>query len=87
MWLVEVFGIDQDVIQIHYNEDIKLFSKDLVDVALKTSGCVKKTEGHYLVLEVAVSGAEDYLSLVTFSDSHPMIGTSEIQLGKLLDPA
>ncbi len=84
MWLVRVFGIDQDVIQIHHNKDIKLFSKDLVDVALKTSGCVGKSEGHYLVLEVAVSGAEGRLPLVTFLESHPMIVTSEIQLGKLL---
>ncbi len=36
MWPVEVLGIDQDVIQIHYNKHIKLLIKDLVDVALKT---------------------------------------------------
>ncbi len=78
MWLARVFGIDQDVIQLHHNKDIKLFSKDLVDVALKTGGCVGKSKGHYLVLEVTVSGAEGRLPLVTFSDSHLMIGTSEI---------
>ncbi len=81
-----VFGTDQDIIQIHHNEDIKLFSEDFIDVVLETGGCVGKSEGHYLVLEVAVSGAEGRFLLVTFSDSHPMIGTSEIQLGKPFGP-
>ncbi len=84
MYLAGVFGIDQDVIQIDHNKDIKLVSKDLVDIALKTGGCVEKTEEYYLILEVAVSGAEGRLLLVTFLDSHPMIGTSEIQLSKPL---
>ncbi len=87
MWLTKVFGIDQNLIQIHYNKNIKLFSEDLINVALKTGGCVEKFEGHYLVLEVAVSGAEGRLPLVTFSDSHLMVGTSEIQLSKPLGPA
>ncbi len=78
MCLAGVFGIDQDIIQIHHNKDIKLFSEDLVDVALKTGGCIRKTEGYYLVLKVAVSGAKGHLLLVTFSDCHPMISTSEI---------
>ncbi len=87
MWLAGVFSINQNIIHIYHNEDIKLFSKDLVDIALKTGGCVGKTKGHYLILEVAVSGMEGRLPLVIFSDSHLMIDTSEIQLGKLLDPA
>ncbi len=78
MWLAGVFSIDQDIIQLHHNKEIKLFSKILVDVALKTGGCVGKSEGHYLVLEVAVSGVKGRLPLVTFSNSHLMIGTSEI---------
>ncbi len=76
MWLAGVFGIDQDVIQIHHNEDIKLFNKDLVDVALKTGGCVEKSEGYYLVLKVAVSVAEGRLLFIIFSNPHSMIGTS-----------
>ena len=87
MWLVKIFGINQDVIQIYYNEDIKFFSEDLVDVALKTGWYIEKIKRHDLVLKVAVSGAESRFSLVAFSDSHPMIGTNEIQLGKPLGPA
>ncbi len=87
MGLSWILSINQDVIQVHYKEDIKFFSENLVDVALKTGGCVRKAEGHYLVLEVAVSGAKNRLAFVTFSNPHSMISTSQIQLGKPLGPA
>ncbi len=51
---------------------------------MKTGGCVGKAERHYLVLEVAVSGAKGRLLFVTFSNPHLMIGTSQVQLGKSL---
>ncbi len=79
-----ILSIDQNVIQVHYNEDIKLFSEDLVNVALKTGGCVGKAKKHYLILEVVVSGAKGRLLFVTFSNPHLVIGTRQIQLGKPL---
>ena len=87
MWLVEIFDIDQDIIQIYLNKDIKLLNKDLVDVALKTGKCVEKAKKHHLLLKMAVFGIKSCLSFVTFSNSYPIIGTSEIQLGKPLGPA
>ena len=87
MWLAEIFGIDQDVIQIYYNKDIKLFSKDPVNIALKTSQYIKKTKKHDLVLEIAVSGVKGCFSLIIFLDSHLMIGISKSQLSKLLNLA
>ncbi len=36
MWLARIFGINQNVILIYYNKDIKFLNKDLVDIALKT---------------------------------------------------
>ncbi len=77
-----IFSIDQDIVQVYHKEDIKLFSENFVDVALKTGGCVKKAERHYLVFKVAVSGAKSRLPFVTFSNPHLMIGTSQIQLSK-----
>ncbi len=82
-----IFSIDQDVIQVHYNKDIKLFNENFIDVALKTGGCIEKAEGHYLVLKVAVSGTKGRLLFIIFSNLHSMIGTNQIQLGKLLGPA
>ncbi len=85
--LFGIFSIDQDIVQVHYNEDIQLFNKNLVDVALKAGGYVQQAKGHYLVLELAVSGAEGRFLLVTFSNPHSMVNTSEIQLSKSLGPA
>ncbi len=35
MLFVFAFGIDEDVIKIHYHENVELFCKDLIDVAQK----------------------------------------------------
>ncbi len=64
--------------QIHHNKDIKLFCEDLVDIALKTGWYVGKAEGHYLVLEVAISGAKGRLPFVTFLYPYLMISTSQV---------
>lgn len=85
-WLAEVFGIDQNIIQIHVNKDIKFLNKNLVNIILKTSWCIKKTKKQDLVLKVTVSGTKGCFLLITFSNSHPMIGTNEIQIYKSLDP-
>ncbi len=87
MRLSWILSIDQDIVQVHYNKDIELFSKNLVDIALTIGGCIEKAERHYLVLKVAVSGAKGRLPFVTFLNLHSMIGTSQIQLGKLFGPA
>lgn len=87
VWLARIFGIDQNLIQIYHNKDIKFFSKDFVDIAPKTGWCVRKAKKHNLVLNMAVYGTKAHLPLIAFSNPHLRIGTSEIQLSKLLDPA
>ncbi len=78
MELFWILSIDQDKIYVDYNKDIKLLSKDLVDIVLKTGGCIRKTKKHYLVLKVALSGMEGRLPLVAFSDFYLIIGTGKI---------
>ncbi len=87
MRLSWILSIIQNIVKVHYNKDIKLNSENLIDIALKISGCVGKAKEYHLVLEVAISGTKGHLSLITFSDSLPMVDTSEIQLGKPLGPA
>ena len=38
--LTLILSVDEDVIQIHYNKDIKLFCQDLVDIALEAGRSV-----------------------------------------------
>ena len=35
-----IISVDEDVVQIYNDEDVKLFSKDLVNVFLEASWCV-----------------------------------------------
>ncbi len=86
MWLASVLNIDQNIIQINSNKDIKLLSNNLVDIVLKTGWRIGKARKYNLVFEVVVLGIKNYLPLVTFSNSHLMIGTSQVQLCELLSP-
>ena len=38
--LVQIFSLDENIIQINYVKDIKLFGQDFIDVALETGSCV-----------------------------------------------
>ncbi len=78
MWLAKVFGIHQDVIQLYHNKDIKILSKNLIDVVLKTNRCVGKTEKHDLILQVTVSGTKGRFPFITFSNPHLIISIREI---------
>ena len=79
-----VFDVDEDIILIHSNKDIKFFRKDLIDVALEYYQSVRQSKRYHLILKVALSGLESSLSLISFANSHLMVGTSEVELGKLL---
>ena len=59
-----------------YNKDIKLFSKDLVDIVLQTGWYVGQPKMHNLILEVTISSAKDRFLFIAFSNSHSMISTS-----------
>ena len=83
MTILVIIIVNKDVLQIHNDEDVRLFSKDLVDVSLKACWCVCQTERHHLVLEVAISSPERGLHLVSFADSHSMVGTGDVKLGEL----
>ena len=77
-----IFGVDEDIIQIHNDKDIKLFRENLIDIALKCCQSVGQSKRHYLIFEVAVSGPESSLLLISFVNSHTVIGTGEVELGK-----
>ena len=78
MWLAGLFGIDQDIIQIYHNEDIKLLSENFVNIALKINWYVKKSNRYDLILEVTISSTKNHLPLIAFLNSHLIIDTSEI---------
>ena len=78
-----VFGIDEDIIKIHNDKDIKFFCKDLIDVALECYQSVSQSKKHHLILKMVVSSPESSLLLISFANSYPVIGIGDVELGKL----
>ena len=79
-----VFGIDEDIIQIHNDKNIKFFREDLIDVALECCQSISQSKKHYLIFEVAVSSPKNSFLFISFASSHLVIGISEVELGKPL---
>ena len=68
------FGVDKDVIEIHHHKDVKFFHQDLINIALESGQYIGQSKRHYLILEIAIADFENYLLLITFSNSHLMLG-------------
>ena len=77
-----VFSVDEDINQIHNVKDIEFFRKNLIDVALECCLSVGQSKRYYLILKVTISGPESSLSLISFANSYPVIGTGEVELDK-----
>ena len=77
-----IISVDEDIVQIQNNKDIKLFSKDFINIFLEACWHVCQSERHYLVLKVAVSSPERGFLFVSFADSHSIVYTGKIELGK-----
>ncbi len=75
-------SLDEDVIEVHYYKEVKLFGQDLVDVTLKRGRCVGQSERHDLVLEMAVAGPESRLPFIAFPDPHSIVGIGQSELGE-----
>ena len=82
-----IISVNEDVVQIHDDEDVKLLCKDLVDKPLEACRCVRQPKGHHLIFEVTVSSSERGLPLVPFADSHSMVCTGKVELGKPPSPS
>lgn len=84
MGWAKVFGINQDVIQIHNDKNIKFLDKDLINVALKDGRGIGKSKKNDLILQIAVLGLEDYFPFGTFTNSYPVVCIFQIQQSKML---
>ncbi len=81
---VFAFSVDENVIEVHYHENVELLCQDLVDVILKRGRCIGQFKRYDLVLEVAIAGSKGRFLFIAFSDPHLMIGIDQIELDKTL---
>ncbi len=86
MFFAFAFGMDEDIIEVHYHKNIELFYQDLVDIALERGQCVDQSKRYHLILEIAIIGPEGRLLFIAFPDPHLMTDISQIKLGKMLSP-
>ena len=78
-----IFSIDENIILIYNDKNIKLFCKNLVNIALKICQNVDQSKKYYLILKMAVSNPENFVLLIFFVNFHPMISTHDVKLDKL----
>ena len=67
--LLVVVAVDQDIIEIDHNVDIKQVCKEGVQEALKSGWCVRQTFQYDLEVVQAVAGVESGFVLVASSDT------------------
>ncbi len=77
-----VLCVDEDVIEVHYDKNVKLLCQDLVDVTLKRSRRVDQSKRHDLIFEVTIAGPEGRFPFIAFPDPHLMVGIGQIELGE-----
>lgn len=71
-----MFSMNQDVVQVHYDKDIKLLGKDLIDIALEVSWSIRQIKEYHLVFKVIIPYLEDCHLFIFFSNSHLLVYTS-----------
>ena len=82
MFFAFAFGIDDNIIEVHYHKNVKLIYQDLVNIALEYGQCVGLFKRYDLILEIAIAGSEGCFSFIFFSDSHSMVGIGQIKLSE-----
>ncbi len=81
-----VLGVDEDVIKVHYDENVELLYQDLVNITLECGRCVSQSKGHYLVLKMAIAGLESRFPFIAFPDPHSMVDIGQIELVETSSP-
>ena len=69
-----VLGVDKDIIEIYYHENIELLCQDLINVTLKRGQYIGQSKRYDLIFEVAIATSESRLLFVSFPDPHLMLG-------------
>ena len=82
MLLIFAFGVDKDVIEVHYHKNVELFCQDLIDIALEHSQCISQSKRYHLVFKMTITASKGRFPFIAFSDSHLMVGIDEIELDK-----
>ena len=80
---VFVLSVDEDVIKIHYHQNVELFSQNFINVDFKCDRCIGQFKKHYLIFEMAIAAFEGCLLVIAFFDPHLIVNIGQIKLSKM----
>ena len=83
MFFALILDVDEDVIEVHYYKNVKLFCQNLVDITLERGRCVGQSIKYHLVLKMAIAGPKGRLLFVAFSDPHLIVGIGQVKLDEM----
>lgn len=83
--MIYFIDINHNVIQVDNYKDFWLLGQDFIDISLKTYWDIGQAKKYHLVYKIAVPSLECCLLLVFFTNSYPIMGTSQIKLYKILN--
>ena len=75
-----VSGVDEDVIKVHDDRDIKEIGEDAIHKPLERSRHIGETKRHYTPLKGAIASAVCSLPLVAFRYTDEVIRMVEVDL-------
>ena len=87
MRMSQIFSVDQYIIKIYNNKNIKLFSQNLVDIFLENDRSIKEAKGYDLIFKMRVLDQKISLLLITFTNPYLIIGVHQVQLDEPPSPA
>ena len=67
LMVLSVLTVDQNIVNVGSDKNIKAVSENVIDVALKGTWGFTEFKGHDKVFKQAVTGAHSSLSLLLFS--------------------
>ena len=76
--LLQSFWVDQDIIQVYYDENIEEISKNVIRHMLKNCLCIRKTEWHHFILKMAIVSMESNLPFIPRTNSNKVVSTPKI---------
>ena len=79
---IGIVGVDEDVIQINEDANIKEVAKNVTHESLKGGWRIGESERHYTPFKGAIASSECGFPFVTFVDLDKMVGMSEVDVGE-----
>jgi hypothetical protein len=79
--VLEVVGVDEDIIEVDDDRDVSEVGEDFVHETLEGRGRIAKTEGHNQEFKSAVAGPEGGFPFITRSDPDIEVAYPEVDFG------